>query len=122
MADIVVPLLAAVRVFVQRTVPQQAAPELGEGEWWAHELEGCEVYGAGRLIGSVRGVLELPSCEALEVGCAAGAGSVLVPMVKDAVRAVDPGARRIEVDVEFLADALPQPPCGRPDRGGDHGD
>ena len=43
-------------------------------------------------------------------------------MVKDAVRAVDPGARRIEVDVEFLADALPQPPRGRPDRGGDHGD
>ena len=104
------------------TVPQHAAPELGEGEWWAHELEGCDVHGGERVIGSVRRVLELPSCEALEVRCAGGAGSVLVPMVKDAVRAIDAGARRIEVDVDFLADALSPPPRGRRDRGGGRGD
>ena len=86
------------------------------------ELEGCDVHGGERVIGSVRRVLELPSCEALEVRCAGGAGSVLVPMVKDAVRAIDAGARRIEVDVDFLADALSPPARGRRDRGGGRGD
>jgi 16S rRNA processing protein RimM len=92
---------------LELTVEQQAAPTLGEGEWWAHELEGCEVFGGARLIGSVRRVLELPSCEALEVQCVGDAGSLLVPMVKDAVRHIDAAERRIEVDVEFLAEALP---------------
>ena len=47
-----------------------------------------------RLIG-------LPSCEALEVRLTAG-GELLVPMVADAIRAVDIASRRIEIDVEFL--------------------
>jgi 16S rRNA processing protein RimM len=91
---------------LELTVEQHAAPALGEGEWWAHELEGCEVFGGSRRIGSVSRVLELPSCEALEVRRAGETGSLLVPMVKDAVRHIDPAERRIEVDIEFLAEAL----------------
>jgi 16S rRNA processing protein RimM len=68
------------------------APVLGEQEWWAHELEGCTVT---RLI-------ELPSCEALEVRPAGGGEPVLVPMVADAVRDVSPARKRIEVDLDFL--------------------
>jgi 16S rRNA processing protein RimM len=104
------------------TVPQDAAPVLEEGEWWAHELEGCEVHAGARMIGSVSRLIELPSCEALEVQCVGGAGSLLVPMVKDAVRRVDAGERRIEVDPDFLGDALPAPAGERSDRGGEHGD
>jgi 16S rRNA processing protein RimM len=78
------------------------APALGENEWWAHELEGCEVRDGERLLGTVVRLLELPSCEALEVRPHDGAALLLVPMVKDAVRSVTPAARRIDVDLDFL--------------------
>jgi 16S rRNA processing protein RimM len=76
-------------------------PPLGEGEWWAHELEACEVHADGRRVGNVVRMLKLPSCEALEVALADG-GTLLVPMVKEAVLEVDPAARRIEIDLGFL--------------------
>jgi 16S rRNA processing protein RimM len=77
-------------------------PALGEGEWWAHELEGCEVVDGEELLGTVSRLIELPSCEALEVRPAGGGEVVLVPLVKDAVRRVAPADRRIEVDLDFL--------------------
>jgi 16S rRNA processing protein RimM len=78
------------------------APALGEGEWWAHELEGCEVVDGRQLLGTVNRLIELPSCEALEVRPARGGEPVLVPLVRDAVRAVAPAQRRIEVNLDFL--------------------
>jgi 16S rRNA processing protein RimM len=78
------------------------APTLGESEWWAHELEGCEVLDGEQLLGSVKRLIELPSCEALEVLAADGGEVIIVPMVKDAVREVAPARKRIEVDLEFL--------------------
>jgi 16S rRNA processing protein RimM len=84
------------------TVSAQQAPALEEGEWWAHELEGCALLDGERRIGTVERVIELPSCEALEVAWADARGRVLVPMVKDAVRRVDVERREIEIDSEFL--------------------
>jgi 16S rRNA processing protein RimM len=78
------------------------APRLEEGEWWAHELEGCEVRDGEQLLGSVKRMIELPSCEALEVQAADGGEVILVPLVKDAVRVVAPARKRIEVDLDFL--------------------
>jgi 16S rRNA processing protein RimM len=46
-------------------------------------------------------MIVLPSCEALEVERADG-GEVLVPLVRDAIRAVDRDARRIDVDMGFV--------------------
>jgi 16S rRNA processing protein RimM len=69
-------------------------PEAPAGEWDVSELIGCEVPG----IGSVRRVVAAPSCDLLEVG----EDGVLVPLVSDAVRRVDPAARVIEVDLHFL--------------------
>jgi 16S rRNA processing protein RimM len=83
-------------------VDDAAAPVLGEGEWWAHELEGCAVLGGDALLGTVSRLLELPSCEALEVRAADGGEVVLVPMVADAIRRIEPAQRQIEVDLEFL--------------------
>ncbi len=83
-------------------IARTEAPALAEGEWWAHELEGCEVLDGTRRIGTVRRLLELPSCEVLEVQRGPHEQILLVPMVKDAVRSVDAHARRIQVDVEFL--------------------
>jgi 16S rRNA processing protein RimM len=98
-------------------VQSDQAPALAEGEWWAHELEGCEVFGGERLLGTVSRLVELPSCEALEVRREEGQ-PVLVPMVKDAVRRIEASSRRIEVDLEFLGLDEPSAPG---DGGGEGG-
>jgi 16S rRNA processing protein RimM len=85
------------------TVAPEQAPALGEGEWWAHQLEGCAVLDGERLLGTVAGLLELPSCEVLEVRREDGR-ELLVPLVRDAVRKVDIAARRIDVSLDFLGE------------------
>jgi 16S rRNA processing protein RimM len=84
------------------TVAADDAPSLAAGEWWAHELEGCLVLDGERRVGTVVRLLELPSCEALEVRLDPDGGSLLVPMVKDAIRRVDVAARRIDVNMSFV--------------------
>lgn len=84
-------------------VPLDRVPALEPGEYWAHELAGCAVWDGERRVGEVRRMLPLPSCEALEVVRDEG-GELLVPMVRDAIRAVDVGARRIDVDLSFLGE------------------
>jgi len=84
------------------TVPVQDAPALAEGEWWAHELEGCVLRDGERVIGTVERLIELPSCEVLEVAREGMRERVLVPMVKDAIRSVDVARHAIDVDSEFL--------------------
>jgi 16S rRNA processing protein RimM len=81
----------------------EEAPRLDAGEWWAHELEGCSVHDGAQELGEVRSLVELPSCEALEVLCADGA-TLLIPMVHDAIKAVDMDGKRIEVDTHFLGE------------------
>jgi 16S rRNA processing protein RimM len=98
------------------------APALAEGEWWAHELEGCQVLDGSWLLGTVNRVIELPSCEALEVARVEGGEPLLVPMVKDAVRGVETSRRRIEINADFLDLAEPSSPArdgGVEDRRGD---
>jgi 16S rRNA processing protein RimM len=87
----------------QLAVPAERAPALEADEYWAHDLEGCAVWDGSRHVGEVRRMLPLPSCEALEVE-RPGGGVVLVPMVRDAIRSVDVGGRRIEVDMTFLGE------------------
>jgi 16S rRNA processing protein RimM len=108
-------------------VERSQAPALGEDEWWAEDLQGCAVLDGERAVGVVRRLLELPSCEALEVirGPARGPARaardaeeegdteprdsrprqdqpLLVPMVRDAIRSVDMAARTIDVDMSFV--------------------
>jgi 16S rRNA processing protein RimM len=87
----------------QLSVPLERAPALEPGEFWAHDLEGCAVYDGDRRVGEVRRMLPLPSCEALEVARADG-DVVLVPMVRDAIRTIDVGGKRIEVDMAFVGE------------------
>jgi 16S rRNA processing protein RimM len=84
------------------TVDDAQAPALAPDEWWAHELEGCAVSDRDAIVGTVVRLVELPSCEALQVRMCDGGEDLLVPMVKDAIRAVAPAERRIDVDIEFL--------------------
>jgi 16S rRNA processing protein RimM len=77
-------------------VPVEEAPALEEGEFWAHDLVGCEVVDGTEPVGVVERMVALPSCEALEVG------ERLIPLVRDAVRSVDLESRRIDVDLGFV--------------------
>ncbi|MGH2876568.1 MAG: ribosome maturation factor RimM [Solirubrobacteraceae bacterium] len=99
-------------------VARGVAPALEEDEWWADDLQGCEVRDGTITVGTVTRLLALPSCEVLEVarrgdgsgGQAAGGGAaerdvLLVPLVRDAVRAVDTDARVIDIDLRFLGEA-----------------
>jgi 16S rRNA processing protein RimM len=88
-------------LFVART----AAPALGPDEWWAADLEGCAVHDGPVEVGLVRRLLALPSCEVLEVSRSTGAADLLVPLIGDAVRSVDVGARRIDIDLAFLGES-----------------
>jgi 16S rRNA processing protein RimM len=81
----------------QLRAPRSAAPPLDEDEYWADDLVGCTVLSGARPLGTVRRLLAYPSCELLELE-----DGQLVPLVQDAIVAVDPDARRIEVDGRFL--------------------
>ncbi|MGI8579195.1 MAG: ribosome maturation factor RimM [Solirubrobacteraceae bacterium] len=85
------------------TVAREAVAQLEEDEWWAADLEGCRVHDGETEVGTVRRLISLPSCEVLEVARERG-GDLLVPLVRDAVRAVDVGEKRIEVDLAFLGE------------------
>jgi 16S rRNA processing protein RimM len=99
---------------LELTVELSDAPDLGEGEWWASELEGCRVVDGERHVGIVTRLVELPSCEALQVRLAASdteraagsAGELLVPLVREAIRQVDIARRRIDVNMSFLEEVL----------------
>jgi 16S rRNA processing protein RimM len=85
-------------------VTRDLAPELEPDEWWAEDLVGCSVHDAGRAVGTVARLLALPSCEVLEVTRDSGAGELLVPLVCDAVRAVDVERRSIDINLRFLGE------------------
>jgi 16S rRNA processing protein RimM len=84
-------------------VARLEAPELGPDEWWADDLVGCSVHDGERAVGTVRRLVELPSCEMLEVARADG-GELLIPLVNDAVREVDLDRRAIDVDLRFIGE------------------
>jgi 16S rRNA processing protein RimM len=108
---------------LELTVARTDAPALQEGEYWAHELEGCEVLDGEVAVGTVTRLVELPSCEALEVARADGGPALLVPMVRDAIREIDVAARRVQVDLAFVGAEIDSrqgttPPSGHePGRG-----
>jgi 16S rRNA processing protein RimM len=93
-------------------VHRAAAPALEEDEWYAEDLAGCRVVDGTRAVGEVRRLIALPSCEALEVERPDGS-ELLVPLVRDAVRAVDIGGGVIDVDLEFLGEGAPAPTRSR---------
>jgi 16S rRNA processing protein RimM len=88
----------------QMLVERVAAPALPKDEWWADELEGCSVIDRGTPVGTVRRLLALPSVDVLEVERSDDDGDLLVPLVADAVRAVDLERGEIEVDLRFLGE------------------
>ena len=87
-------------------LPRSVAPELASDEWWAEDLQGCTVCDGQRTIGVVTALLELPSCEVLEVRREDDPTrtDLLVPLIRDAVRDVDLQRGVIDVDLRFLGE------------------
>jgi 16S rRNA processing protein RimM len=86
-------------------VERIGAPELEEDEWWAEDLEGCTVRDGEEEVGVVSRLLELPSCEVLEVARGdSGRPALLVPLIADAVRDVDVERGVIDIDLRFLGE------------------
>ncbi|WCB93754.1 Ribosome maturation factor RimM [Baekduia alba] len=86
-------------------VPRASAPPLGEDEWLAEDLVGCRVVDGEAPIGVVAKLLPYPSCELLEVQRPEpGAGALLVPLISDAVRAVDVERKLIDINLTFLGE------------------
>jgi len=78
-------------------VPASAVPPLPEGEFWPHELIGCEVIiDGGKTLGRLREVIHTPANDVWSVQGDDGM-EVLVPALKDVVRDVDVETRRIVV-------------------------
>jgi 16S rRNA processing protein RimM len=71
--------------------------ELGEDEFWGHELAGCAVVLRGGLqVGTVREVLPGNAQDLLAVET--DRGERLIPAVKDIVVGVDVAARQVTID------------------------
>lgn len=72
--------------------------DLGEGEFWAHDLAGAEVVhaGTGAVVGTVSYVQDGPAQDLLVVDTPSG--ERLVPFVSEIVVGVDMDARRLTVD------------------------
>jgi 16S rRNA processing protein RimM len=78
-------------------VPESWLPELGEGEWWAYQLEGCEVRTAsGRVLGIVKEVIPNPAND-LWVAVDDEGNETLIPALADLLLDIDVHARTIVV-------------------------
>lgn len=84
-------------------VERDSVPPLGEDEWWTSDLIGCAVVDGDLPVGSVKGVLGLPSCEALEVD-REGGPVLLVPIIGDAIRSINIASAVIDIDLGFLGE------------------
>lgn len=77
--------------------PRGSSPQLPEGSWWDHDVEGCEVTTeAGRVLGTVADVIHTRANDIWSVVDAAGS-ETLVPVLKDAIVTVDTAGKRIVV-------------------------
>jgi 16S rRNA processing protein RimM len=85
-------------------VPRSEVPPPPEGEFWAHDIVGCEVLTEqGRPLGRVREVVRTPAHDLWAAG--GEGGEVLIPALREVVREVDVEARRIVVrDVPGLTE------------------
>jgi 16S rRNA processing protein RimM len=78
-------------------VPESWLPELAEGEWWAYQLEGCEVRTAsGRVLGIVKEVIPNPAND-LWVAVDDEGNETLIPALADLLLDIDVNARTIVV-------------------------
>jgi 16S rRNA processing protein RimM len=93
----VVDRAAAEQLRGELTVPITALPELPEGEYWPHQLEGCRVVTeSGRALGALTEVIHNPAND-LWVAVDETGEETLVPAIRQIVAEVDVEGRMIVV-------------------------
>ena len=81
------------------TIPRAALPALPEGEFYNFEIIGLRVEEeGGRAFGVVRDVLPGPANDNLELD-----DGTLVPMIEDAIRAIDPAKGVVLLNPGFIS-------------------
>ncbi len=77
-------------------IRQQDAVRLPPGEYFHHELIGCEVVTSeGKLLGPLTSIMRTLANDVYVVG--SGKEEILLPAIKDVIREIDIQKRRIEV-------------------------
>lgn len=77
-------------------VPESALPELPEGSWWPHQLEGSEVLTEdGRTLGTLDEVVLNPANDLWVTRDAEH--ELLIPALRDVIVSVDVDAKRVVV-------------------------
>ena len=78
-------------------VSESASPELPEGSWWDHQIEGCELEtDTGRALGTVREVIHTAANDVWSAVDEAGI-ETLIPVLNDVIVTVDVTGRRVVV-------------------------
>jgi 16S rRNA processing protein RimM len=78
-------------------VPETASPELPDGSWWDHQIQGCALQtDAGRELGTIREVIHTGANDVWSAVDEAGT-ETLIPVLRDVLVSVDIGARRVVV-------------------------
>jgi 16S rRNA processing protein RimM len=96
------------------TVRRSQLPDLAPGQYWPHQLEGCEVTtDAGRSLGHVTDVIPNPAND-LWVAVDDAGTETLIPALEDVLLEVDVESRRILVrDIAGLTAPEEEPGKGR---------
>ncbi|QRZ94594.1 ribosome maturation factor RimM [Bacillus subtilis] len=80
-------------------VPEEDLGELNEGEFYFHEIIGCEVFtGEGELIGKVKEILT-PGANDVWVIERKGKKDALIPYIESVVKHIDVSEKKIEIDL-----------------------
>jgi 16S rRNA processing protein RimM len=84
-------------------LPREVLPEPDDDEYFLADLVGCIVHdiATGDVIGRATKAEALPANVVVTIKLDAG-GTILAPLVTDAMPTVDVEARRIDLDLEFL--------------------
>lgn len=78
-------------------VPESASPQLPEGSWWDHQIEGCELETeSGRPLGMVREVIHTAANDVWSAVDAEGI-ETLIPVLEDVLVSVDVAGKHIVV-------------------------
>ncbi len=74
-------------------IPREKAAELGEQEFYAAEIVGCELFAGGHRVGSVTSIIEGTQAPLLEISV--DDGIRLIPFMKEYIGDVDIAEKRI---------------------------
>ncbi|MEX2203788.1 MAG: ribosome maturation factor RimM [Actinomycetota bacterium] len=78
-------------------VPESMSPELPEGSWWDHRIQGCAVEtDTGRQLGAVHEVIHTAANDVWSAVDEQGT-ETLIPVLKDVLVSVDVDGKRIVV-------------------------